>query len=353
MVGVFAFVEQPVVYPAYRRQKSSFSTLRLTQPYRSGNYRTRGNHNDIDHSVNESDANNEDYKEKLAELDQAIAKAEKEREEILRRELNRMSPTTTATRLGDIDDQGNIQRSEKDGLISIDDWKPKPWKQLPGSVPKDRISNRMMPSQSNIQSTGQKGQLPEPRSFSTRSKTSKTDAGTLIIDITPQGITTGTLLNGAFTAAWFSAIIPATLATAASLPATLLMLPFWAAGALVAKNGVVDPFISSKLSLGEYAWSIEKQFGGGRKSKGPTLQKRDGATDDLQGARVDVSAIVNDVPQFQLCLYSKTDGVMTIGLGLPEEELEEVAKEINNYLDGLQQQAENEKGASMIPWKTE
>ena len=134
----------------------------------------------------------------------------------------------------------------------------------------------------------------------------------------------------------------------------LFMLPFWAAGGMVAKQAVVDPFVSNKLTLGEYAWSVEKQYGGGgtntrSRMSGTTIQKQEGSTEDLQGARVEISVVVNDVPQYHLCLYSKKE-VIHLGLGLPEEELEKVPNEVNEYLEGL---SSNENGSSLLPWNVE
>lgn len=63
----------------------------------------------------------------------------------------------------------------------------------------------------------------------TRCKISKTDAGTLQIDIQPEGIKSSSLFSGAFSVAWFSAIIPATFAGGGPGGA-LFLLPFWMAG---------------------------------------------------------------------------------------------------------------------------
>lgn len=150
-----------------------------------------------------------------------------------------------------------------------------------------------------------------------------------MIEITPQGILSGVLFNGAFSVAWFSAIVPATFAAlSGGILTGLFLLPFWAAGGMVAKQAVVDPFVSNKLSIGQYAWCVESLYANNK------IQKKEGATADLQGAKVEVPVVVNNVPQHQLCLYDSRKGVTGLGQGLPSEELEKVAKEINEYLAG-------------------
>lgn len=300
-----------------------------------------------------STSTNSDYKKKLAALDQAIADAEQARQAILQSELEKSSyqqqqqqqSPFSGTNLGSIDDQGNVMgNNDEAGLMSIDEWTPKELQRPPSPLPITRTSSS---PQANASRQRQKqSSTTQPRSFTTRSKVSRSDAGTLVIDITPQGITSGVLFNGAFSVAWFSAIVPATLTALSGglFGMALFMVPFWAAGGMVAKQAVVDPFVSSKLTLGEYAWSIEKQYGGsgssGSSKNGPTIETKEGSTENLQGARVEVSAIVNDVPQFQLCLYSNKQGVVNLGLGLPEEELEKVAMEVNEYLEGLPSRSE-------------
>ena len=164
-----------------------------------------------------------------------------------------------------------------------------------------------------------------------RSRIEFTDAGTMLVNIPPPGASANSIFSGAFSVAWFSAVVPATFATGGA--GLLFMLPFWAAGGLVAKQAIVDPFMAFQLSIGQYAWSLAKTYAGKTVSK-PV----DGATDQLQGALVELGIIVNDVPQYELRLYSSQTtkgGVTALGLGLPEEELEYLAVEINNHLANM------------------
>ena len=106
---------------------------------------------------------------------------------------------------------------------------------------------------------------------------------------------------------------------------SLFMLPFWASGGLVAKLAFYDPFLGGQLTIGQYAWSLKGTWLGLKK------KEKDGATDDLRGAVAEVAAFVNGVPQAELRLYG-SKGMVSLGLGLPLDELEYLAGEINQYL---------------------
>lgn len=154
----------------------------------------------------------------------------------------------------------------------------------------------------------------------------RSDAGTLLIEVPPAGFGMDSAFTGAFAAAWFSAIVPATLSMAG--PPALFMLPFWAAGALVAKQAVVDPTTSVTLSVGQFAWRLEK------KVAGFDVKRFEGATKDLRGAGAEVVAYVNGVPQTALKMYDSAEAV-SLGISLAPEECESLADEINRYLDEL------------------
>eukprot|EP00980_Cylindrotheca_fusiformis_P008432 scaffold1784_cov116-Cylindrotheca_fusiformis.AAC.12 len=165
--------------------------------------------------------------------------------------------------------------------------------------------------------------LPPPNSLA---RLEFTDAGTLNIAIPPKGLGSSSLFTGAFSLAWFSAIIPATFASGGA--SLLFMLPFWAAGGIVAKNAVFDPFVSGNLSVGEFYWSVSNNYAG------KPINQREGPTEQLRGAKPEVVAIVNDVPQAELKLYTDT-GMTAFGLGLSMEELEYLSGEINHHLSQL------------------
>jgi hypothetical protein len=165
--------------------------------------------------------------------------------------------------------------------------------------------------------------FPPPNSLA---KLEFSDAGTLKISIPPRGLGTDSLFTGAFSLAWFSAIIPATLASGGA--SLLFMLPFWVAGGLVAKQATYDPFVSGTLSVGEFAWSVQNQYAGRR------INEKEGPTEQLRGATAEVVAVVNGVSQAEIKLYTD-NGVSAFGLGLSIEELEYLSGEINNHLSDI------------------
>lgn len=162
--------------------------------------------------------------------------------------------------------------------------------------------------------------------FGCQSTITRTDAGSLIIDIPSSGIRSDSMFAGFFSLAWLSAIIPATLS--GGLAMSLFMLPFWASGGLVAKLAFYDPFLGGQLTIGQYAWSLKGTWLGLKK------KEKDGATDALRGAVAEISAYVNGAPQAELRLYG-SNGMVSLGLGLPLDELEYLAGEINQYLLGI------------------
>ena len=97
----------------------------------------------------------------------------------------------------------------------------------------------------------------------------------------------------------------------------------------MAKSSIIDPAVSSSLTVGEYGWSIETRAPGGY-----VLSSSDGPTEALRGAAAEVSAYVNGVPQCELRLYA--DGgkpAAAVGGSISPGELEYLASEINAFLD--------------------
>mmetsp|Transcript_25028 Transcript_25028/g.51921 ORF Transcript_25028/g.51921 Transcript_25028/m.51921 type:complete len:157 (-) Transcript_25028:27-497(-) len=144
------------------------------------------------------------------------------------------------------------------------------------------------------------------------------------------------IFSGAFSALWFSAIAPATVSMLSSgIVSALFMTPFWLAGGAVAKIAVYDPFVSSKLMIGEYAWSLEKSIFR-KRSTNFANNKEEGATRFLKGASVNLAVVVNNVPKYELILYyaDGDDGfgkTARFGRGLDFEELEYLSSIINEH----------------------
>ena len=166
------------------------------------------------------------------------------------------------------------------------------------------------------------------RPLGARSTVSRTDAGSLLIRIPAAGLSSGTLFGGAFSVAWFSAIVPATFASGGA--GGLFMLPFWLAGGAVAKQTILDPARATSLSIGEFAWEVRSALPLGD----VTISTRDGPTDELEGASVEVAAYVNGVPSYVLRLFAGA-APLNMGEGLASSELEWLAEEINGYVRAL------------------
>lgn len=112
------------------------------------------------------------------------------------------------------------------------------------------------------------------------------------------------------------------------------MLPFWFAGGVVGSSAFVGPFVSSKLSIGQYAWSQKNKYLGAK------YKSTTGATEDLSGAVTEVVAVVNGVPRYELRLCSQKDGIITFGQSLSGTELEYLAEEINRHLNSIRESPE-------------
>ena len=166
-------------------------------------------------------------------------------------------------------------------------------------------------------------------SFTNRVIISRTDAGTLVVDILPTGLDALTAIGtGAFAIAWFSAVIPASFASGG-----LIMLPFWAAGSLIAKQVVVDPFVSTHLRIGAYAWSLTSTFGG------KTIYHKEGATEDVQRAQVEKTITTqkdgSERVRYDLKLFTSKAKARTISSSKTPQEQEYLATVINHHLNAM------------------
>ena len=176
-----------------------------------------------------------------------------------------------------------------------------------------------------------KRSAPRPRPANARTLIDRSDAGTLLLTVPPAGLGGSTLMGAAFSAAWFSAIVPATagmVATGAVL-GSVFMAPFWLAGGAVLKTTLLDPAKKTTLSIGRYAWELSQTLPGG-----VAVSSDRGATDELAGADVAVTVVTNGVPQYA-CRLVAGARAWGLGDGLPRGELEWVASEINDQLSSF------------------
>ena len=246
------------------------------------------------------------------------------------------------------EDETQIQRVKDDELESFlkrseDEWiDGKQMMQLIGQEERqckememyDQIRSRQMQQQQSLQARKRINTEQQSRtSFDPDnciSQISYTDANTLQITIPQSGLDSTSLTAGAFSAVWFSTITPATISMLSGgiAPALLVMIPFWAAGGVVAKTAIYDPFISCTLSIGQYLWTLDKRF----------AKREEGSTEMLQNASVELGMVVNNVPKYQLRIVvvdddsgSGTNRSITFGKGLDLAELEYLSQAINEH----------------------
>jgi len=153
------------------------------------------------------------------------------------------------------------------------------------------------------------------------------DAGTLLVSVPPRPFGVDTVFTGAFSVAWFSAIGTATLRSiGAGIAPLLFTVPFWAAGALVVKTGVIDSATEASISVGRFAWEYRTVLAGF------TVRELTGSTEELRGASAEIAMYVNGVPVPELRLYT-ADGEVGLALAVSPEECDSIAAEINAALD--------------------
>lgn len=234
--------------------------------------------------------------------------------------------------------RANVQVSARTSVQrSVEDTPPGLGGRVPRRVPSEtdeylealadakRASERLEKASRGLDKEALIARPPGARSTVTRS-----DAGTLLIDVPAAGLMNGgTLFGGAFSLAWFSAVVPATFASGGG--ATLFMLPFWLAGGLVAKQTLVDPTKATALSIGEFGWELRQCL------PGLTISAEDGATEEFAGAAVEVAAYVNGVPTYILRLATSNGQACTLGSGLPVSELDWLAFEVNAHLSAMRE----------------
>ena len=116
-----------------------------------------------------------------------------------------------------------------------------------GRSPEDKNSRELARAQDTFVPSDAPQRRQRP--LASRARITRSDAGSLVVDVPQTGFRTDSLFSGAFSLAWFSAVAPATFTRGAPI---LFMLPFWVAGSIVAKTAVLDPFVSSTLTIGRY-----------------------------------------------------------------------------------------------------
>lgn len=223
-----------------------------------------------------------------------------------------------------------------DRLEYVDTESERPWKI--DEIVRDNdytyepdLSVNMQPSRLSKWNPFSKRSSREPQPpIDSRAQLSTTDAGTLVIDLPATGVDSSAISSGVFGAIWFSSIVPVTLA--GGIATGLFMLPFWLAGGFVAKNALVDPFVGSQLTIGEYAWSLKRSYAN------KDMKRVEGSTRDLRGAIVECLNVQVNGKLFYEIKLCGNKGTTVFGNGLDPQELEYLAHVINRHLQGFQRE---------------
>jgi hypothetical protein len=145
--------------------------------------------------------------------------------------------------------------------------------------------------------------------------------------------------------------------TAGSLLAAAFSLPFWVAGAAVAKDALTGSLARERLELGPRRWTLQRERAAGplglrlpgqarRPPAAAALPAPEGSfsgesdaadsvsgrVEDCRGARVAITSIVNGVPRTRLELMDGFNAV-PFGESLPAAEQRWLARVINAHLE--------------------
>ncbi|KAI8108682.1 hypothetical protein M9435_005099 [Picochlorum sp. BPE23] len=166
---------------------------------------------------------------------------------------------------------------------------------------------------------------------------------TLRIHIPPAKFDSSSLATGGFALFWngFVAFWTASALASGGIVFALFSIPFWLAGANLAKSAIGRQFISETLEINSVFWRLEKKLAVLSRNADATKFKREwtdsgtkhasGNTNDLSNAMLNVSGYINGVPQTQLIIKHGVEEIV-IGEGLEAVEQEWLVSEINDFL---------------------
>lgn len=168
----------------------------------------------------------------------------------------------------------------------------------------------------------------------------ESSGGKLDIDIPPQRLSSSNVGTGLFALAWNAFVAFWTFSAIASggILFALFSAPFWFAGYQLAGQALGGALTHERFAIGRKRWRLaqelavfkdgQRTFGGGSSSSAKQLE---GDVDDLTGARVVTTIIVNGVPQTAI---EVVEGVRKFRFGesLEPSEQEWLVWEINQKI---------------------
>lgn len=166
---------------------------------------------------------------------------------------------------------------------------------------------------------------------------------TLRIQIPPAKFDSSSVATGGFALFWngFVAFWTASALASGGVIFAIFSIPFWLAGANLAKSAIGRQFVAETLEIDSVFWRLEKKLAIlSRDTHGTQLKPAwtdsatkhsSGNTHDLSSARLHVSGYINGVPQTQLIMKHGVEDVV-IGEGLEAVEQEWLVSEINDFL---------------------
>ena len=169
----------------------------------------------------------------------------------------------------------------------------------------------------------------------------------LTIYIPPASFDSNSISNSIFALVWNGFVGAWTVSAFASggILFGLFSIPFWMAGATLAKTAIGRQFVYEKLVIGSATWKLEKKLA--LLSRSPdrpndvvpnwtegSKKQQIGYTSDLSSAEISISGYVNGIPQTKLIIKHGIENLV-MGEGLDPVEQQWIASQVNQFLENL------------------
>jgi hypothetical protein len=163
-------------------------------------------------------------------------------------------------------------------------------------------------------------------------------AARLDIDIPPEGLSGSSLGTGLFAVAWNAFVAFWTFSALASggVLFALFSAPFWFAGVQLAGQAFGGALMHERFAIGRSKFRLSQELArfkdGAARFLGQGGRTAEGAADDITGARVVTTVVVNGVPRTAVELVAGVNKYR-FGEGLETVEQEWIASEINAFVE--------------------